>query len=180
MHWFSPAQVAGYVALVLGIAGFLQRDDRRLKLLVAGESLVYVLHFALLGNPAAASSACVSGVRTLLSVRYRSAWLAAASAAASVGLAASLSTRGAGWLPVAGSCLGAVALFTMQGIPMRLVLLGSTSLWLANNILSRSIGGTVLETLIAATSISTIVRMMMAPAPATVPVRRGELPPGER
>lgn len=180
MHWFSPAQVAGYVALVLGIAGFLQRDDRRLKLLVAGESFVYVLHFALLGNPAAASSAFVSGARTLLSVRYRSAWLAAASAAASVGLAASLSTRGAGWLPVAGSCLGAVALFTMQGIPMRLVLLASTSLWLANNILSRSIGGTVLETLIAATSISTIVRMMMAPAPATVPVRRGELPPGER
>jgi hypothetical protein len=29
MHWFSPAQVAGYVALVLGIAGFLQYASAR-------------------------------------------------------------------------------------------------------------------------------------------------------
>ena len=45
---------------------------------------------------------------------------------------------------------------------MRLVLLTSTSLWLANNILSRSVGGTVLESIIAAASISTIARMALA------------------
>lgn len=164
MHWFSPAQGVGYLALVLGIAGFLQRDDRRLKLLVACESFAYVVHFAWLGRPPAASSALVSGVRTLLSVRFHSAWLAVASSAVSIGLAAALSTRGLGWLPVIASCLGAIAVFTMKGIPMRLTLLGSTSLWLANNILSRSIGGTVLESLIAAASVSTILRMALSPA----------------
>ena len=163
MHPLSPAQVVGYVALVLGVTGFLQRDDRRLKLFVACECFVYVVHFTLLGRPPAASSALVSGARTLLSVRFRSAWLAAASVALNVGLALALTTRGAGWLPVVGSCLGAVAVFTMQGIPMRLVLLASTSLWLVNDLLSRSIGGTVLESLIAAASISTIVRMSLAP-----------------
>jgi inner membrane protein len=162
MHPFSPAQVVGYVALVLGVSGFLQRDDRRLKLLVACECFVYVVHFTLLGRPPAASSALVSGVRTLLSVRFRSAWLAAASVAVNVGLAVALSTRGAGWIPVVGSSLGAIAVFTMRGVPMRLVLLASTSLWLANNVLSRSLGGTVLESLIAATSISTILRMTLA------------------
>jgi hypothetical protein len=166
MHPFSPAQVVGYVALILGVTGFLQRDDRRLKLFVAGECFVYVVHFTLLGHPPAASSALVSGVRTLLSVRFRSGWLAAASIAINVGLAVALSTHGAGWLPVVSSCLGAVAVFTMQGIPMRLVLLASTSLWLANNVLSGSVGGTVLESLIAATSISTIIRMTLAPAAA--------------
>ncbi|WP_242334646.1 MULTISPECIES: YgjV family protein [unclassified Anaeromyxobacter] len=162
MHPFSPAQVVGYVALVLGVSGFLQRDDRRMKLLVASECFVYVVHFTLLGRPPAASSALVSGVRTLLSVRFRSAWLAAASVAVNVGLAVALSTRGAGWIPVVGSSLGAIAVFTMRGVPMRLVLLASTSLWLANNVLSRSLGGTVLESLIAATSISTILRMTLA------------------
>jgi hypothetical protein len=166
MHPLSPAQVVGYVALVLGVTGFLQRDDRRLKILVACECFVYVVHFTLLGRPPAASSALVSGVRTLVSVRFRSAWLAVATVAINVGLAVALSAHGAGWIPVVASSFGAIAVFTMQGVPMRLVLLSSTSLWLANNILSRSVGGTVLESIIAAASLSTIIRMTVAPGPA--------------
>ena len=167
MHPLSPAQLVGYVALVLGVSGFLQRDDRRLKLLVACECFVYVAHCTLLGRPPAASSALVSGVRTLISVRFRSAWLAAASIAVNLGLAVALATHGSGWIPVMASCLGAVAVFTMRGVPMRLVLLSSTALWLANNVLSRSVGGTIRESLIAAASISTIVRMAVARGAAT-------------
>jgi hypothetical protein len=162
MHALSPAQLVGYLALVLGVAGFLQRDDRRLKLLVSAECFAYVVHFALLGVPSASSSALVSGVRTALSIRFRSAGLAAATVAVNVALAVAVSTHGAGWIPVAGSSLGAVAVFTMRGIPMRLVLLTSTACWLANNVLAGSIGGTVLESLIAAASLSTIVRMALA------------------
>jgi hypothetical protein len=150
------------VALVLGVSAFLQRDDRRLKLLIAVECFVYVGHFMLLGRPPAASSAAVSGVRNLLSVWFRSAWLAAASVAANVAVALWLDTRGSGWIPVVGSCVGAVAVFTLEGVPMRLVLLSSTGLWLLNNVLSRSIGGVVLETLIAAASLTTISRMIAA------------------
>jgi hypothetical protein len=158
----SPAQLLGYLALVLGVSGFLQRDDRRLKLLVAAECFVYVAHFALLGRPSASSSALVSGVRTALSAWFRSAWLAAASVGINVALAVALGTTGTGWIPVFGSSLGAIAVFTMQGIPMRIVLLTSTACWLANNVLSGSVGGTVLESLIAAASVSTIVRMTRA------------------
>ncbi len=161
MHARSPPQLLGYLALVLGVAGFLQRDDRRLKLLVAAECFVYVAHFALLGRPSASSSALVSGVRTGLSAWFRSAWLAAASIAVNLGLAVALGTGGTGWIPVVGSSLGAVAVFTMRGIPMRLVLLTSTACWLANNVLSGSIGGIVLESIIAAASVSTIVRMTL-------------------
>jgi hypothetical protein len=161
----SPAQLAGYVALVLGVAAFLQRDDRRLKLLIAVECFVYVGHFLLLGHPPAASSAAVSGVRNLAAVWFRSAWLAAASVAANVAIALWLDTHGSGWIPVVGSCLGAIAVFTLQGVPMRLLLLSGTSLWLLNNVLARSIGGVVLETLIAAASVTTIVRMIAVGAP---------------
>ena len=102
VHLLSPAQLLGYLALVLGVSGFLQRDDRRLKLLVAAECLVYVAHFALLGRPSASSSALVSAVRTGLSAWFRSAWLAAASVAVNVGLAVALGTTGTGWIPVFG------------------------------------------------------------------------------
>jgi hypothetical protein len=168
MALLSPAQLFGYLALVLGVTGFLQRDDRRLKLLVAAECFVYVAHFALLGRPSAASSALVSGVRTGLSAWYRSAWLAAASVAATVGLAVAVGTSGSGWIPVAGSALGGVALFTLRGTPMRLVLLVSTACWLVNNVLAGSIGGTVLESLIAAASLSTVVRVELAARAARV------------
>jgi hypothetical protein len=157
----SPAQLAGYLALVLGVSGFLQRDDRRLKLLLVGECLAYVAHFELLGVPSASTSALVAAVRTGLSLRFRSAWLAAVTVAVNVGLAVAISTHGAGWVPVVGSSLGGIAVFTMRGISLRLVLLGSTACWLANNVMAGSVGGTVLESLIAAASISTIVRLAL-------------------
>jgi hypothetical protein len=162
VHLLSPAQLVGYLALVLGVAGFLQTDDRRLKLLVGLEGLAYVVHFALLGVPSAAGSAAVSGLRTLLSMRIRSAWLAAASVAATLAVPVLLSTRGAGWLPVVGSVLGAIAVCLLRGLTMRLVLLAATSCWLANGILSGSVGGTVLESLILTASLVTIVRMAVA------------------
>jgi hypothetical protein len=169
----SPAQLLGYLALVLGVSGFAQRDDRRLKVLIAAESFVYVAHFALLGSPSASSSALVSGVRTGLSAWFRSAWLAAASIAVNVALALALGTTGTGWIPVFGSSLGAIAMFTMSGVPMRLVLLGSTACWLANNVLAGSVGGTVLETIIAAASVTTIVRMTLAARAATADETEG-------
>ena len=162
MSLLSPAQALGFVALVLGVSGFLQRDDRRLKLLLAAECFVYVAQFALLGRPSAASSALVSGIRTTLSVWLRSAWLAAASVAVNVGLALALHTGGAGWIPVVGSSLGAIAVFTLRGVPMRLVLLVSTGCWLVTNVLAGSVGGTILESLVATASVTTMVRMTLA------------------
>lgn len=164
MHLLSPEQLTGYLALVLGVAGFLQTDDRRLKLLVGLEGVAYVVHFALLGVPSAAGSAAVSAARTLLSIRIRSVWLAVASVAAALAIPVALRTRGPGWLPVAGSCLGAIAVCTMEGLPMRLVLLGATSCWLANNLLSGSVGGTVLEAFILAASLVTVVRLIRSRA----------------
>jgi len=158
MRLLSPAQVAGYIAFVLGVAAFFQKADRRLKVLLAAESLIYALHFFLLGNPTASATALISSFRSALTVRYRSLLLAAAIIAVNLGAAMALAKSGVGWLPVIGSCAATVAMFTMSGIPLRSVLLGSTLLWLANNILSGSIGGTLLESLIAIVNFSTIVR----------------------
>jgi hypothetical protein len=168
----SPAQLSGYAALILGVTAFLQRRDRRLRLFLVAECAAYVVHFALLGNPPAASSAAVSGVRTLLSLRLRSRALALVVMAIYVVLGAVLTQRCAGWLPVVGSCLATWGLLTKQGIAMRLLVLASTCLWLVNNIVSGSIGGTLLEALIATASTITIVRMARESGAA-----RSETPP---
>lgn len=159
IDWFSPAQCVGYVAFVLGVGSFLQTDDRRFKLFMAGECFAYIVHFALLGNPTAVASSTMSLLRSLLALRTRSRWVAAAVIAANIGLGLALATRPSDWLPLAASCLGTYALFLLQGIPMRLMMLCGTCLWIANNLIVGSIGGTALEVVIAGVNLVTIWRM---------------------
>jgi hypothetical protein len=59
-----------------------------------------------------------------------------------------------------------MAIFTMRGVPFRCVLLVSTLLWLANNIISGSIGGTLLEVANATINIWTMIRMVRHPSKA--------------
>ena len=162
IDWFSPAQCVGYIAFVLGVGSFLQKDDRRFKLFMAGECLAYIVHFALLGNPTAVASSTVSLLRSLLALRTRSVWVALAIVAINVALGLSLARQPSDWLPLAASCLGTLALFLLSGVPMRLLMLCGTGLWIANNLIAGSIGGTALELVVAAVNTVTIVRMARA------------------
>jgi hypothetical protein len=168
MGLFSAAQVAGYIALALGITAFLQKSDDRLKLYNAAQGLVYALHFVLLGHLPACASALLSSLRSFLALRYRSWLLGTVIVCVNVGLGAVFSRNATGWLPVIGSCIATIAIFTMSGIPFRCVLLASTLLWLAHNILTGSIGGTVLEVANAVINISTMIRMVRS-LPVTRP-----------
>lgn len=163
MQFFSPAQCIGYIAFVLGVSAFLQKDDRRLKLLVASECLAYTVHFRMLGNLPASLSAFISSGRCLLALKTRSIVLAVLIIALNLALGVAFVTTNAGWLPVISSCLGTVAVFVLEGLAMRLVLMVCTLLWLTNNIITGSVGGTLLETTIAVANLATIVRLGIAP-----------------
>lgn len=158
--WLSPAQLAGYVAFVLGVGSFLQTDDRRFKLWMLGECVAYVVHFALLGVPTAVASSLLSTIRSALSLKTRSLWVALAIVAANIAFGMMLATRWSDWLPLTASCLGTLALFLLEGIRMRLLMLVGTSLWIINNIIAGSIGGTALEVVVALANVTTIVRLL--------------------
>ncbi len=162
MGLFSPAQLVGYIALALGITAFLQKSDDRLKFFNATQGLFYALHFILLGNLPASASSLTSSVRSFLALRYRSWVLGTVMFCANIGLGVAFARTRAGWLPVIGSCIATVAIFTLKGIPFRFVLLASTLLWLANNIITGSIGGTLLEVANATINITTMIRMLRA------------------
>ncbi|MDR3428131.1 YgjV family protein [Silvimonas sp.] len=168
MAVFSLAQCLGYLVFALSIAGFLQRQDRRFKALMSLQSATYAVHFALLGNPAAMTSAAVSGVRMFASMRTRSPWVATVFVLLNIGLGLYVGHGWASIVPIVGGCVGTIAVFFFSGIPMRLLILGSTLLWLGNGILSGSIGGVMLETTSATLNIITIVRLLRA-RPVAVP-----------
>ncbi len=159
---FSLAQLLGYVAFCLGIAAFWQRDDRRLKALVAALSLTYAVHFTLLGNPTAVASALISSLRSGLAIYTRSVWIAGLVVLANLAAGVAMVSHWQQALPIAGAVLGTIAMFLLRGIAMRLVLLMGTCLWLMNNLMSGSIGGSALELMVGLTNATTIVRMLVA------------------
>jgi hypothetical protein len=178
---FSPAQCVGYVAFVVGVTAFLQKSDRRLKFFNGSECLVYAIHFTLLGNLSAAASALISGTRSLSALKTRSPLLAVLFIALNLSLGRVFAKTAADWFPIVASCLATAAIFFMQGIRMRLLLLISTFFWLANNFVSGSIGGTALECVIATANIVTMVRMLIwngkrQPGPAPAKIQRQETP----
>ncbi|KAB0664014.1 YgjV family protein [Oryzomonas japonica] len=177
MEFFSLSQCVGYIAFVLGFIAFLQKKDRPLKFFVGLESIAYTVHFSLLGNPTAAASALLTSLRSFLALKTRSSLVAVVVIVANVGIGLMLTKSLFGWLPVIGSCVSTYAIFTMKGIPMRLVILSSTFCWLANNILSGSIGGTLLETVIAIVNTSTVLRMWRSAALERSGDPAGELAP---
>ncbi len=169
MGILSPAQVVGYVAFVLGVTAFVQRSDGRLKAFNAAQSLFYALHFFLLGNSTASATCVISSTRSFLALKYRALWLAVVFIVVNLWAGAALGRTAAGWLPVIGSCLATIAIFMMTGVALRLVLLSSTLLWLTNNVLSGSIGGTLLEVANASLNLVTIARMVWATEARTAP-----------
>lgn len=156
---FSPAQLLGYLAFVAGVACFVQTDDRRFRLFMALECLAYVLHFALLGQPTAVASSLVSLGRSVVSLRWRSPWLALLFVALNIALGWWLAQGWAALLPLLASCLGSIALFTLQGLRMRLLMLAGTLCWVANNLIVGSMGGTLLELTVAGVNCWTLWRL---------------------
>lgn len=165
MELFSPAQCLGYVSFVLGVSAFLQKSDRRLKIFSGSQCLVYAVHFGMLGNFPASASLLISSGRSFLALKKRAAWVPGVIVAINLLAGVVLARSGARWLPVISSCAATVAIFSMRGIPLRLVLLFCTFCWLVNNILSGSIGGTMLEVVLAVVNVSTIIRMIVPSQP---------------
>ncbi len=162
MNWqeaSSPAQLVGYLAFVLGIVTFAQKDDRRLKLLLVVQSVTYVVHFWLLGEPAASASAFVTALRALAAVKTRSGWVCAFFVLFGVALGGRFVTTWFSVLPVIASSIGTLALFNLSGLRMRLALFVATLLWLVNNLFSGSIGGSLLEACIAVANLHTMWRL---------------------
>jgi hypothetical protein len=166
---YSAAQIAGYVAFVVGVVCFLQRDDRRFKQTMVLQALAYAIHFAMLGAITSMASALIALLRTALSMYFNSLRLALIIVALNLAVGPWLVQQWTDWLPLIATCIGTLALFLFKGIAMRVVLLFSTLLWLINTILIESIGGIALEVMIGTANIVTIWRLWRErPRPAAV------------
>ena len=155
----SVPQIFGYLAFGFGVGCFLQKNDLRFKVFMSLECLSYVIHFWLLGNHTAVASTAVSLGRSVVSIRTHSPWAGGFFICLSLLMGVLFYQGPFSVLPIIASCCGTTALYWFKGIRMRALMMVGTLLWLVNNILSGSIGGTALEACIAAANLYTIWRL---------------------
>ena len=169
---FSLPQLVGYAAFLIGVVSFLQRDDRRLRAMIALQAFSYAVHFFLLGSAIAAFASIVTCTRALVSLYTRSPLVALVILGVNLTFGLLTVHTAAGWLPVIASSAGTIAFFWFSGLMLRFILLGSTLCWLINNLLLGSIGGTLLELFIGVANGITCYRLWRA-----APVRPSLRPP---
>jgi hypothetical protein len=131
----SLGQLFGLVALAFCIAGFANKNDDRLMVLLISANVAFALMFAFFESWTAAA----------LTVNALVAW-ATWRTATDV-------------FPLAAALLGTIGMFLLRGIPLRIVLGLAAFCWMLNNIVIGSVGGTLAEGMVLVTNIITIIRL---------------------
>jgi len=156
------AQLVGLIGFGVGATTFLQGCDRSFRQRLTLACYLIGIHFWLLGLPAAATSTLLSGTRSWVSGKTRSTWVMLLFMALTLGIGQQVMHSPAEWLAICGSCLSTFALFKLQGVAMRLLILAGTLCWLANNLVAGSVGGILLESTYLAANLLTIYRLRQA------------------
>ena len=156
---FSTAQMFGHAALLVSLVTFSRKRDTQFKGWLVGQNLLYAIHFFLMGNLAAMVGSTLSSTRTLLSLYTRSLVVIAILLTANVLLGFWVVKAAWNVIPLTATAIATVAMFRLHGLQLRCVMLLCTILWLINNVLTGSIGGTAMESMIAVMSCITIFRL---------------------
>jgi len=160
MHdFFSTAQMFGHATLILSMVTFSRKHDGHFKVWLTVQNLFYAIHLFLMGNLAGMSGTLLSATRNLLSLRTRSMTVALILLAANVLLGFWVIKAAWNVIPLIATAIATISMFRLDGLRLRYSILCCTLLWLINNILTGSISGTVMESMITIMSSLTIYRL---------------------
>lgn len=157
--FFSTAQMFGHATLMLSMVTFSRKRDRQFKLWLTLQNLCYATHLFLMGNLAGMAGTLLSATRNLVSLRTRSMRVALVLVAVNVMLAFWLVKAAWNLIPLTATAIATVSMFRLSGLRLRYAMFVCTLFWLINNLLTGSISGTVMESVIAVMSAITIYRL---------------------
>lgn len=156
-------QGVSLVALALCVAGFANRRDERLFVLLLFANVAFAAQFALFQSWVAAGISALIVLRIALVRRYPGNVAVMAGVLVATLAVALLTWSGPRDVPaLLAGLLGTWGMFMLRGIAMRAVLAAAALCWVISNLLAGSIGGTLAETLILVTNLITIWRLRHA------------------
>ncbi|WP_067582247.1 YgjV family protein [Endozoicomonas ascidiicola] len=154
------AQIIGVIAFLIGVLAFWQKDDNKFRYQMGIYCLIMTAHFAMIGANVAAMNALINGVRNCISAKIKTQWIMIFFIVLILALSIPRVSVWFELLTVAGSLATTWALFSIQGIPLRLVMLFSSCCWLTHNLFAGSIGGSMIEATFVVSNIVTIYKML--------------------
>lgn len=153
------AQALGMVSFALGVMCFYQKNDQYLRIVMMVFNVNHALHFALLGAVTSCLSSLISALRTGISIKFHSKYLAFFFILITVTLGYFLSDKWYDLFPIIGTSIGTYALYCFSGLKLRFAFLIGAFCWLINNIIVGSIGGILLESTLMVVNSLTIYRL---------------------
>ena len=153
-------QICGLIALGFCIAGFANKNDDRLMVLLISANVAFALMFAFFASWTAAALTVLVILRIALARKFQGSWrIMAAILAINLLVAAVTWREPTDIFPLTAAVLGTVGMFMLRGIPLRVVLGLAALAWMLNNIVIGSVGGTLAEAMVLVTNLITIVRL---------------------
>ncbi|UUM32379.1 YgjV family protein [Vibrio japonicus] len=153
------AQGVGGIAFVIGLVAFWQKNDLHFRYHMVVFCFFMAIHFFLMGALVATIGVILNGLRSLASIKTQSKevmWFFILSmwvlTLPNIDSIFELIT-------VFGSSIATWALFTKQGIKLRLFILLNSICWITHNIWLGSIGGSLVEGCFIITNLITIYRL---------------------
>jgi len=136
---FDLAQFIGIIASATVICAFNFKNDVRLKLVMMMGSFLFAVHFFMLGAFAGAIVNLVNVLRGGLSIKFhKSKKMMMFFISIYLTLAFITFDEIINLLPFVTGILGCFSLYLLSGIPLRLVILVSSSIWLTYGIIFMS------------------------------------------
>ncbi len=154
-------QAIGFVAFGFGVTGFLQKDDRKFKIVLVIGCLFLATHYYLLGAAAAAGTTLITAIRNSVSLSKIGAvkWVAFPFILFYVVVGALQYGHWYDALPIAAPIVSTYALFHFKGVKMRAFFLFATSCWIVHNFAVGSIGPFFMEVFIFSANAYTILTL---------------------
>ncbi|OLQ86593.1 hypothetical protein BIY21_03950 [Vibrio ponticus] len=155
----SLPQLLGYLALLVAIIGVLQTNDIKLKLWMIAGYVVLASHYVVLGSMVTAGVLLIGILRNIVALKYHSLWIALTFSIIYFAMGIMMMSSPIDLLPVIGASINTIAIVTLQGIKMRVVLIVSSFFGIANAVVVGSIGGLAIESMLLVFGLVTLYRL---------------------
>ncbi len=160
--WLSFEQILGYVASFVLILGYGIKSDVKTKTILTVSSVIFTVHFFMLGAFAAAAVCVVNAIRNVSSIYlFKSKNMFYVFVLLYLCIAIFTYESVIDLLPVIAAFLTCIGMFLLGGIKFRMLVVIATLLWIIHNLYFGSIGGTINSVILFFISSTTVIRLHM-------------------